>query len=331
MANGELLKTRLEQHPEISKIAMGTHVFGTNGWAELAYTDDAGTFRRFKMLAVNPAYLDAFNIEIQSGRNFEEGNGLDQRQSVIINETAAKYFGLEDPIGAKLPGREFGEHQIIGVTKDFHFTSLHSKVEPLVIVQNIIPIAQGISDSDIIDTVIPKLVFTYTGPNLARAGEILEKEWEATFPNERWEYNFIDERIKAQYEREISMNKLISVATLLSILIASLGLLGLTLLMINSKEKEIGIRKVLGASVFSIFKLLAKSFSLQLLVAIGISIPMTIWLMNEWLQNFAYSVDIGLDVFIISGVLTVVIAAIVVAFHTIKASRVNPVNSLRSE
>jgi putative ABC transport system permease protein len=258
-------------------------------------------------------------------------NGLDQRQSVILNEAAVNYFGFDEPIGAKLPGSEFGEHQIIGVTNDFHFSSLHSEVEPLIIVQNPVPIFQGLSDADFIDSLVPKLVFTYSGSNLSDATAILKKEWEATFPNESWNYNFIDERIKAQYENEARMNKLISVATFLSIVIASLGLLGLTMLVVNSKIKEIGIRKVMGASSISIFRLLAKGFSIQLLISIVLSIPLTIWLINKWLENFAYRVDIGVGLFVVSGLLSIIVAFLVISYHTLRAAKVNPVESLRSE
>ncbi len=331
MENGALLKARLEKHPEITKVAMGSHVFGTSGWANLAYTDNKGIFRWFRMLAVDPHYLDAFAIKIKEGRSFEVGNGLDQRQGVILNETAVKHFGLDNPIGKKLPGDDFGEHQIIGVVEDFHFTSLHTAIEPLVIVQNIVPIAQGISDADILDSIVPKLVFTYTGPNLAEAPEILKREWESIFPNEGWNFNFIDDQIRAQYESETRMNRLVTIATFLSIIIAALGLLGLSLLVVNSKIKEIGIRKVMGASPIAIFKLLAKDFSIQIVIAILLSVPITLLLINDWLNNFAYRTNIDASLFVISGLVSIMVAFLVISYHTMRASKVNPVTSLRTE
>lgn len=331
MENGELLKARLETHPEISNVAMGTHVFGTSGWANLAYTDDKGIFRWFRMLCVDANYIDAFGINIIEGRGFEPDNGLDQRQSIILNQAAVKHFNLENPIGKKLPGSDFGDHQIIGITEDFHFTSLHSEVEPLVIVQNILPIATGVSDADFVDSITPKLVFTYNGSNLTEATDILKKEWESVFPNESWNFAFLDEQIKSQYESEIRMNKLITIATFLSILIAALGLLGLSLLVVNSKVKEIGIRKVMGASVPSIFRLLAKDFSIQIVIAIILSVPLTLWMMNSWLENFAYRTSIGVGLFIISGLASILVATLVISYHTIRAARVNPVESLRTE
>ncbi|WP_456458692.1 FtsX-like permease family protein [Reichenbachiella sp.] len=331
MANGELLKTKLEKHPKISKIALGNHLFGSNGWTHVAFNDDNDDFKWFRLLVVNPEYLNAFNIEPVQGRNFEVGNGLDKRQSVIINQSAAKYFGLENPVGGKLPGPEFGEHQIIGVVKDFHYSSLHTEVEPLVIVQNIMPIFAGVTDADVKDSYSPKIVFTYSGHNLHDAIEILENEWEVTFPSEAPNFEFIDDRISRQYESEARLNKLIGVATLLSILIAALGLFGLIMIVANSKIKEIGIRKVMGASPLSIFRLLIKGFVLQLLLAIILSIPLTLYLINQWLDNFAYRIEINSLPFVLSGLATLFIAVAVVAYHTILATRVNPIESLRVE
>ncbi len=331
MNDGELLRARLEKYPEISRIAKGSHVFGTNGWAQFSYTDDKGVFRRFRLLVTDYNYLDAFGIEMAEGRGFEADNGMDQRQSVILNETAAKYFDLENPIGAQLPGKDFDEHRIIGVAKDFNFTSLHTEIEPLIIVQNIIPIARGISDSNFGDSVLPKLVFTYSGSNVSKGTEILQKEWEALFPNESWNFEFVSEKLRDQYEGEIRMNRLITVATILSIIIASLGLLGLIMLVANAKLKEIGIRKVMGASAGAIFQLLSRGFAWQLVLAIVMSVPLTLWLMNAWLENFAYRTDIGVSLFVISASLSILLAGIVILYHTIRAMRVNPINSLRVE
>ncbi|MEQ9007192.1 MAG: FtsX-like permease family protein, partial [Ekhidna sp.] len=198
-------------------------------------------------------------------------------------------------------------------------------------VQNPIPILMGISDLDINDSFIPKLVFRYNGSNLLKATEILQQEWESVFPNESWNYEFVDERIKSQYESEARMNKLITVATFLSIIIAALGLLGLSLLVVNSKVKEIGIRKVMGASPISIFGLLAKGFSIQITIAIILSIPLTILLMNRWLDNFAYRTEIGAGLFVLSALTSIIVAGAVISYQTMRASKVNPVESLRAE
>ncbi len=328
-ANGELLKAKLSQHPEISDIAMGSHVLGTNGWANLGYTDDQDVFRRFRFLVVDAFYLSSFRINLLEGRDFDPQSGLDKRQSVILNQAAANYFNLG--VGDKLPGNEFGDHRIIGITEDFHFSSLHDEVEPLVIVQSIDAIIPGVSDGDFEDTVVPKMVLTYTGNNLSNVNKLLSESWESTFPNESLSWHFISERLKSQYENEARMNSMITVATILSIVIAVLGLLGLTILVVNSKLKEIGIRKVMGADSIKIFWLLARSFSWQMLLAVILSIPLTIMLMNSWLENFAYHIQISPVSFVISAFLSMAIAGAVILYHTYRAMRINPVESLRDE
>lgn len=331
MENGAILKAKLLKHPEISEVGMGSHVFGNNGWAHYGFNDREGNFKRFRMLVVDAEYLSLFDVKVREGRLFEEGNTLDERQGVLLNPAAVELLGLVNPVGGQLPSDEFGDHMILGVTEAFHFSSLHNSIEPLVIVQNPMPVLMGITDLDVTDSFIPKLVFRYNGSNLLDATQILQNEWEASFPNESWNYEFVDERIKSQYESEARMNKLISVATILSIIIASLGLLGLSLLVANSKIKEIGIRKVMGATPLAIFKLLAKGFSIQILLAIILSIPLTILLMNKWLDNFAYRTEIGVSLFVVSSILSILVAGIVIVYQTMRAARVNPVESLRTE
>ncbi|MFH6985281.1 ABC transporter permease [Marinoscillum luteum] len=330
-ANGALLKPKIEAHPQVSSITMASHAFGTPGWAALSFTDDKGIFRTFSMLAVDAEYLSAFDIGIVEGRDFEKGSGLDERQSILLNETAVDYFGFENPIGKKLPGDNFGEHRIIGVVKDFHFSSLHQEIAPLVITQNVLPMFLGISDAEVKDSMIPKLLFKFTGSQLSQVQEILTEAWESTFPNRNLEYTFLDENVARQYENEARLNKLIGVATVISILIAAIGLLGLTVLVVNSREKEIGIRKVIGASPFQIFHLLARTFSWQLILGVVLSIPLTVWLMQQWLEDFAYRVGIGVDMFALSTFISFFVALVVIGFQAWKAAVVNPVKSLRTE
>jgi len=331
MEKGELLKEKLNQYPEITNIGMGSHVFGSAGWGNLAFTDDNDVFRRFRLLVVDPGYFKTFGITVKEGRAFELGSSLDERQSIIINQSAADYFGLSDPVGDRLPKKDFGEHSIIGVTDNFNYSSLHTEVAPLVITQNMMIVYSGISDHGYGDSPIPKLVFRYQGDQLTDVKNILEKEWENTFPGEELNFSFVEDNMRQQYEAENRMSRLVVVSTVLSIIIASLGLLGLTVLVINSRVKEIGIRKVMGASEFVIFVSLAKSFSLQLLLGIVLSIPITYWLMSNWLNDFAYKINLGVGTFILGAVISAIIALLVISFHTLRAALVNPVHSLRRE
>ncbi|MFY0687852.1 MAG: ABC transporter permease [Cyclobacteriaceae bacterium] len=326
--NAQLLRNRLEQHPQISAMSISSHAFGTNGWVEFGFEDKQGTFRKFRFLKTDADFFQAFGIETVQGRPLIE-DGDDR--SLILNRAAVTYFGLEEPIGAKLPGEEFGDHMIVGVTDDFHFSSLHTEVEPLVIGKSFDLIFEGISDADFQDSVFPKLIFKYTGNNLAEVKEILRASWETLFPNQQLTFSFVDESIRQQYEDESRMQKLLTVATIISIVIASIGLLGLTMLVMHAKEKEIGIRKVVGATTTQMFGLLSKSFASQLVMGIAFSVPFTVWLMRKWLDNFAFQVEIGVGVFVLAGFISIGLALLVISYHTWRASTRNPIKSLRTE
>ena len=329
--NAKILKSVLLSNPSVSSIAVGNHVFGNPGWTEVGFNDKQGQFKQFTLLITDPFYISSFGIKMQDGRAFNPMMELDERESVILNRAAAEYLGLDDPVGKKLPGDGFGNHTIIGVTENFHFQSLRTEVEPLVIVQNARMIFQGINDVSINGNPLPKLVFKYTGSNLTEVSTILEEAWGKTFPNQDLQFSFLDEQMELMYQEESRVNKISSIATVISILIAAFGLLGLTILVVNTKVKEIGIRKVLGASPVRIFRLLFKGFSIQLVVAILLSVPITYLLMKDWLNDFAYKISIGLKEFTLSGLLALIIVLLVISYHAIKASKSNPVKALRIE
>lgn len=328
---GELLKEQLTSYPEVSKIGMGSHVFGTPGWAQLSFTDDEEVFRNFRLLVVDPYYFETFSIEVKDGRAFDPERESDARSAVIINQAAADYFGFANPLGSSLPGAEFEEHSIIGVTENFHFASLHTDIEPLIIVQNPVVAFSGISDVGFDDNPTPKLVFRYSGSQLADVKRILDEEWATIFPEEDLNFSFVEENMAALYDSEARLKRLVMVATILSVIIASLGLLGLTVLVVNSRLKEISIRKVIGATEQSLFVMLARSLSLQLFLGIIISVPITLWLMQSWLAGFAFQVKLGPGMFLLSALISILVALLVVSYHTLRAAKANPITTLRSE
>lgn len=329
--NAKILKSRLEQDPMVSRIGAGIHVFGSPGWTQVGFDDTQGQFRQFNLLITDPFYLSAFDIKIVDGRDFDPNLDIDKREGIILNQAAVDFFGLENPIGEKLPGEEFGNHRIIGVTENFNYESLHTEIRPLVITQNGQPIFQGISDISINDNPLPKLVFKYEGQNLLGVQSLLEEAWSQTFQNEELRFDFVDERLRLQYQNDARVNQIVSIATVISILIASFGLLGLTILVVNTRVKEIGIRKVLGASVSTIFQILVRSFIFQLIIATLISVPITWYFMSRWLEDFAYKTNISIDLFLISAVLGLVILLLVISYNAIKAARSNPIKALRVE
>ncbi|GAB5527890.1 MAG: ABC transporter permease [Roseivirga sp.] len=331
MDNGRLLIGELSRNPDFTDFAMASHMFGTSGWSRIGFNADNGNYLSFNLLIVDANYLSAFDIQMADGRDFDPSLESDKLQGVIINKAAAEYFGFENPIGAKLPDTEFGDHTIIGVTEDFNYSSLHEGIEPLIMVQNPLPIFSGIDDYNSGDSIIPKLVFRYTGSNLTAVDDLLEPAWARLFPSQELNFSFMEERLQNQYQNEARANKIVTIATVLSILIASLGLLGLTILVVNTKIKEIGIRKVLGASPKVIFSLLFKGFSIQLLIAALLSVPITWYLMKGWLEGFEYRIGMGADMFILSTLLALGIMLAVVSYHVIRASKANPVRALRTE
>ncbi len=331
MDNGRLLMGELNRNPDFTDFAMASHMFGTSGWSQIGFNADNGNYLSFNLLIVDANYLSAFDIKMVEGRDFDASLESDKLQGVIINKAAAEYFGFENPIGAKLPDTEFGEHTIIGVTEDFNYSSLHEGIEPLIMVQNPLPIFSGIDDYNSGDSIIPKLVFRYTGSNLTAVDDLLEPAWTRLFPTQELNFSFMEERLQNQYQNEARVNKIVTIATVLSILIASLGLLGLTILVVNTKIKEIGIRKVLGASPKVIFNLLFKGFSVQLLIAVLLSVPVTWYLMQGWLEGFEYRIGMGAEMFIVSALLALGIMLAVVSYHVIRASKANPVRALRTE
>tara|TARA_R110001599_G_scaffold80918_2_gene218523 strand:- start:1889 stop:4573 length:2685 start_codon:yes stop_codon:yes gene_type:complete len=329
--NGQLLKTKLESNPDVSGVAMGSHIFGSNEWMQVGFNDNNDAFKQFNLLVVDPYYISSFGIQMKEGRDFDPALDLDKRESIILNQAAVDYFGLTDPIGKKLPGQNFENNTIIGVTEDFNFESLHSEVRPLVITQNDQTIFSGINDISISDSPTPKLVFKYNGTSLLEVKSILDKAWASTFPNEELRFDFVDEKLRLMYQDEARVNKIVGIATVLSILIASIGLLGLTILIVNTKVKEIGIRKILGASPLKIFVMLFNDFSWQLIIAIVLSVPLTWYLMSNWLKDFAYQINIGADMFVLSAALAFGLTTLVISYHAIRAAKSNPVKALRTE
>ncbi len=331
MEGSNVVVDKLNSIPEISDVGIGSHAFGGGGWTTIGFRDNKDQYREARLLIVNPGYFETFSIEMAEGRPFIEDNPADAAQGLIINETAATYFGLQDPVNKEIPNDDFDDHRIIGVVKDFHFSSMHDRIEPLIIVENPQIVTEGISDIMYGEFPAPKLVFKYDGKPLSRVGDELENIWKEVFPDQELSFSIIEENMRYQYAREKRLQQMMLAATVLSIVIACMGLLGLTILMVNAKLKEISIRKVVGASWTDIFRSLTGNIVIQLSVGFVLSVPVVYWLMSRWLADFAYRIDISFWQFLVSAVLAIGIAIAVISYHTLRASSHNPVNSLRSE
>jgi putative ABC transport system permease protein len=264
-------------------------------------------------------FIKQYGLKIIAGREFSKNFGSDLRESMVINEAAVKRLGFTNP------GEAIGKHYwqrgttglIIGVVKNFHFHSLHEEIQPLTM-----QISPGF---------FTFLTLSISSDNIQKTIKSLEKKWASIAPGLPMIYFFSDLTFNAQYKSDERFGKLFICFAALAILISCLGLLGLTSFNTIQRTKEIGIRKVLGASATSIVKLLTKEFIVLVTTAFLIASPIA-WIgMHYWLNNFPYRISIGYQYFLLAGILALVVTVLTVSFQAIKAALSNPAESLRSE
>jgi len=266
-------------------------------------------------------FVETLQIEMADGRTFSKEFSTDATEAFLINEEFVKLMGVQSAIGLNFsfpfPNEPRRNGKIVGVMKNFHFRSLRETINPLVIL---------IKPEDIQDIFI-----RVSSENFTSSIEFLESTWARIFPDYPLEYSFLDEAFENMYQAEEKMSNILKYFTLVAIFIACLGLFGLASFIAEQRTKEIGIRKVLGASVFGIVRMLSREFTKWVLIANLVSWPIAWFTLNKWLQNFAYKTDINIWIFILSGFLALVIALLTVSFQTLKAARANTVDSLRFE
>jgi putative ABC transport system permease protein len=262
-------------------------------------------------------FVKSMGLEIVAGRDFSEEYALDNRESAILNEMAVKIFGFEAPVGEKLQIYGNREVTIIGVVKDFHVKSLHSKISPMMIY---------------VDPKFFLLMATKIQPENAEITlTYLENVWKSVLGEEEFNYRYMKDAYFSFYDSEVKTGKLLSIFTGLALFISCLGLFGLASFLTNKRVKEIGIRKVLGATVRGIAVLYSKEFTKWVILSNIIAWPVAYYLISVWLKNFAYKIELTPLPFVISGATALLIALITVSFHAVKAATANPVDSLRSE
>ena len=325
----EVLKAKLLESPWIQGAAVAGNPIGNNNIGSLGFWFDVEGTNNFNSynigaqeLMVDPDFLNTLEIKLLQGRNFSRQS--DQYQSMLINETLMKRLGLQDPIGMKVQFNTDdkgtrGERTIIGVVKDFHTYSLQHKIEPMVLLMPPVASMQ--------DNLYLKIHTDHTAEALA----YLEGVYQQFDPNNPLEIHFLDQNFAMQYEAEQMQEKILMLFTVLAVFIASLGLFGLATFTAEQRTKEIGIRKVLGASVANMVALLSKDFLKLVLIANLIAWPLAGWAMHLWLQNFAYRMDIGWWLFALVGGTSLVTSLLTVSFQAVRTALANPVESLRSE
>ncbi len=275
---------------------------------------------------IDEDYIKTMGMQLIAGENLTRQDVADVSQEgdtarnfhFILNESAAKALGWTpaEAIGKKMFLDNTRPGTVRGVIKDFHFQSLHLAIQPLVL----FPEKWG-----------RNVLVKVSGNNMPQTVQALQAKWKSLVPHRPFDYHFLDEDYNKMYNAEIRLGKIMNLFAAIAIVLASMGLFGLSYHAIQQRQKEIGIRKVLGASVTQVLLLVSKGFLKLVLIAFAITVPATWWAMNKWLEDFAYRVNISWLVFGIAGLLVLLIAAFTVSFQAIKAAVANPVKSLRSE
>lgn len=276
------------------------------------------------VMLVDHDFNKTFDIDILQGRDFSEEFATDQSSAIILNESARKRLGWDAPLGKKLEIHSVASGndkagQVIGIVKDFHFRSLHNKIDPLLL------------------TISPRhyyydnIAIKIDSRNMAGVLAFLGQTWQEIVPNRPLEYEFLDAIFAQLYQREEKLGKIFDYFAGLAIFIGCLGLFGLTAFTTERRTREIGIRKALGASVSNIVVMLSRELILLILIAFVIAAPVAYFAMSAWLQDFSYKIDIGLLTFIISGGVALVIALLTVSYQAIKAALTSPSEALRYE
>ncbi|MCB0567604.1 MAG: ABC transporter permease [Phaeodactylibacter sp.] len=268
----------------------------------------------------DPDYISTLGMEMVNGRDFSRDNPSDS-SAVILNEAAVKIFNLEDPLGQEIS--HLGEdpsqaqaYRVIGVVRDFHFSSLRDKIEPLVL---------HCGDSK------GYLAMKVNTGNIQALAAALKREWDTFAPNQPFGYDFMDDDFNTMYDSEVRIGRIVGLFTFLAVFIACLGLLGLAAYTAERRTKEIGIRKVLGAPARDLFLLLAKEFTRWVAIACFIALPVAYLAMQNWLQGFEYRVQVDAGTLLLAALAALLAALATVSYHALRAVRRNPVEALRYE
>jgi putative ABC transport system permease protein len=316
----EAFKNRLLQNNHILSVSRGQRPMGDPWPVNMLLIDgrDPSESKQILSNQVGYDYLETMGIKLREGRAFSQAFADDPTGSIILSEKAVNYLNLDDPIGKKVwhlsPD---GPRTIIGVVEDFNFLSLHHEISPMVLIMPFVDI---------------KYLFIRLSPgDIGNKIAALQNIWEATVPGVPLDFRFMDDQLNELYQKEKKLSYLISGFSILAILLACLGLYGLVAFTVDQRRKEVGIRKVLGASISSLLIRFSRQYILLIGAASLIAIPTVQYILNRWLENFAYRIEISWWIYILSTVALIVVALFTISHQVLRAALVNPVNVLRDE
>lgn len=318
----EVLRTEMKRSPLVLGVTASGQRLGENfHQSGFKVKGDTGVFMITPSnVNVDYEYLDVYGISLKEGRKFSKDVPTDKDMAFIINESFAKELGIKEIVGIQA-GHSWYHNDtlgtIIGVAKDFNFNSLHYKVNTL---QMSVHPEWGYDEMSV----------KFDGNHAEEAIAFVENLWKqhVSYP---FDYSFLDDHFKHLYQTDRQMSSVVAIMAALAILIACMGLFGLAAITTRKKIKEIGIRKVLGATESQITLLLSRNFSILLILSFLIASPVTYWLLQRWLEGFAYRITINPLLFVLGGVVAMAIALLTISYHTVKSARSNPVDSLRYE
>ena len=320
------LKNELLNNPEIKSVTSGSTYPGIANLSDALFYPAGKTSKDIvdiRLSGIENDYFETLGLQLISGRSFSKDFTSDSA-AIILNEAAVKELGYQagNAIGKKIQydfGNNHAELQIVGVVKNFNFESLHNEIKPFGFTTGLFSNRYGY------------LIATLQTHNYAKLLSAIEKSWHKLNPETPFVYSFIDQDFQRNYDREQRISRITIYFTAIAILIACLGLFGLAAFSAEQRIKEIGIRKVLGASARDVAMLLSKDFVKLIFIAIIIASPVAWFIMNKWLQDFAYRITISWWMFLMAGLSSVLIAVLTVSFQAVKAALANPVKSLRTE
>ncbi len=308
----EVFRQKLEQQSQVVSTSFSSRIpAGRSVWMYTYKTPEMPDDMTIQTFPADDQYIPTLGLRLVEGRNFNKNLASDSA-AIILNEAAVAALGLENPIGADVG---YGQ-TVIGVVQDFNFQSLRQQIEPTALSYR----PDGYN-----------LAIKLRGQDISGFLSKMQQSWAQFGLEDPIRYHFLDENFAELAAKERVLSRAISFFTLLTLFIACLGLLGLVVFTVEQRTKEIGIRKVLGASISNIATLLSKDFIRLVLIANGVAFPLAWWAMNSWLEDFAYRIELQWWVFVAAGILALVIAVLTLSFQAIRAAMANPVKSLRSE
>lgn len=314
-------KESLSQHSRIREVSSSAHIpTQWEGWFTFVrpqgWEDDP---MRMRFTYADAHYFDAFGIRVQEGRPFQEGSEADRNESVILNQAALMAFGWEDARDKYLL---FGDRKfaVVGVVDDYHFETLRNEVAPIIHFYR--PPENGVHQF---------ISVRADGGDLPATLNYLEDQWKQLAPDRPFEYRFLDQSVERMYVAEDRLLTMVGAFSVIAILIAGLGLFALSLNTILKRRKEIGIRKVLGASVPRVVLMISYDFTRLILLSLLIAAPLAYGLLSSWLEDFTYRTEVGLSILLLAGGITLLVAWLTVGTQSVRAALANPVDSLRNE